>query len=191
MVLIADVCGTGALAAALTSLTRHTARAAAMGGGGPADVLAAVNTALMREQDGRLLRFVTAACLVLEPETAGMRGSLAVAGHPRPLLRSPDGTVSEIGPCGLPLGIDPTVRYEESPVCASRGSTLVLYTDGVTEARDDAGEQFGEERLVRTLTEHPFVTAAGAVVAVHAAVVDHLDGSRHGADDLAVLALHC
>jgi PAS domain S-box-containing protein len=191
MVLIADVCGTGVQAAALTSLTRHTARAAASGGGGPADVLSAVNTALLREQDGRLLRFVTAVCLVLEPHPGGMRGSFAVAGHPRPVLRSPDGSVTEIGPCGLPLGIDPTVKYVEEPLSACPGSTLVLYTDGVTEARDDAGEQFGEDRLLRTLAEHRFVTAAGAVVAVHSAVEDHVRHSRHGADDLAVLALRC
>jgi phosphoserine phosphatase RsbU/P len=67
----------------------------------------------------------------------------------------------------------------------------VLYTDGVTEARDDTGEQFGEDRLARTLADHPFVTAAGAVAAVHRAVEDHLHGSRHGVDDLAVLALRC
>jgi serine phosphatase RsbU (regulator of sigma subunit) len=67
----------------------------------------------------------------------------------------------------------------------------VLYTDGVTEARDDAGEQFGEDRLAQTLADHPFVTAAGAVAAVHRAVEDHLRDSRHGVDDLAVLALRC
>ena len=57
--------------------------------------------------------------------------------------------------------------------------------------RDDGGEQFGEDRLAATLATHPFVTAAGAVTAIHSAVEDHLHGSRHGADDLAVLALRC
>ena len=90
MVLIADVCGTGAEAAALTALTRHTARAASSGGG-PAEVLAAVNTALLREQDGGRLRFVTAVCLVLEPRDSGMQARIVVAGHPLPLLRGSDG----------------------------------------------------------------------------------------------------
>ena len=191
MVLIADVCGTGAEAAALTALTRHTARASASSGGGPAEVLSAVNTALLREQDGGRLRFVTAVCLVLEPRDRGMQARVVVAGHPRPLLRETDGVVTEVGVCGLPLGVDDDATWTETPVALCGGSTLVLYTDGVTEARDDTGEQFGEERLAETLAAHPFVTAAGAVAAVHTAVEDHLHGSRHGVDDLAVLALRC
>ena len=190
MVLIADVCGTGAEAAALTALTRHTARAASSGGG-PAEVLAAVNTALLREQDGGRLRFVTAVCLVLEPRDSGMQARIVVAGHPRPLLRGSDGGVTEVGVCGRPLGVDDDSTWTETPLALCCGSTLVLYTDGVTEARDDTGEQFGEERLAGTLAVHPFVTAAGAVAAVHSAVEDHLHGSRHGVDDLAVLALRC
>ncbi len=191
MVLIADVCGTGAEAAVLTALTRHTARAAASAGAGPADVLAAVNTALLRDQDGGRLRFVTAACLVLERYGDGIRGQVVVAGHPLPLLRAADGTVTEVGECGRPLGVEPGVSYKEVTVELSCGSTFVLYTDGVTEARDDAGIQFGEDRLMRTLAAHRFVTAAGAVAAVHAAVEDHLQHARHGVDDLAVLALRC
>jgi serine phosphatase RsbU (regulator of sigma subunit) len=191
MVLIADVCGTGAEAAALTALTRHTARAAASSGGTPAQVLAAVNTALLREQDGGRLRFVTAVCLLLEPRDGGVEARIVVAGHPRPLLRGADGVVTEVGVCGRPLGIDDGARWAETSVTLCCGSTLVLYTDGVTEARDDAGEQFGEDQLARTLAQHPGVTAAGTVAAVHAAVEDHLHGSRHAGDDLAVLALRC
>ena len=191
MVLIADVCGTGAEAAALTSLTRHTARAAAASSGAPAEVLAAVNAALLREQDGGPLRFVTAVCLILEPRDGGVQARIVVAGHPRPMLRVADGTVTEVGVCGRPLGVEDGAVWTEVPVTLYRGSTLVLYTDGVTEARDDAGEQFGEDRLAGTLADHPFVSAAGAVAAVHRAVEDHLGGSRHGADDLAVLALRC
>ena len=191
MVLIADVCGTGPEAAALTALTRHTARAAASAGAGPGDVLAAVNSALLHDQGGGPLRFVTAACLVLEPCPGGIRGQVVVAGHPLPLLRTPDGTVTEVGECGRPLGVEHGVSYKELSLELSGGSTLVLYTDGVTEARDDAGVQFGEDRLVRTIATHPFVTAAGAVAAVHSAVADHLQHARHGVDDLAVLALRC
>ncbi|GAA3173709.1 hypothetical protein GCM10010531_29090 [Blastococcus jejuensis] len=191
MVVIADVCGTGAEAAALTSMTRHTARAAAAWGGGPAEILTAVNEALLREQDGRRLRFVTAACLVLERRSGRTRARVVVAGHPLPLLRAADGSVTEVGVCGRPLGVEPGATYVEVPVELSGGSTLVLYTDGVTEARDDDGIQFGEERLSALLGEHRFVTAAGAVTAVHIAVEQHVRGSRHGADDLAVLALRC
>jgi sigma-B regulation protein RsbU (phosphoserine phosphatase) len=191
MVLIADVCGTGAEAAAITSLTRHTARASALTGAGPAAVLAAVNTALLHEQTAGPLRFVTACCLLIEPHPTGVHARMSVAGHPLPLLRSPGGTTTEIGAPGLPLGIDAGAGFGEVQVELSAGSMLVLYTDGVTEARDDAGNQFDDEGLARVVGDHGCLTAAATVAAVHAAVEDHLSGSRHGADDLAVLALRC
>jgi sigma-B regulation protein RsbU (phosphoserine phosphatase) len=191
MVLIADVCGTGAEAAAITSLTRHTARASALTGAGPAAVLDAVNTALLHEQTAGPLRFVTACCLVIEPHPTGVHARLSVAGHPLPLLRLPGGTATEIGAPARPLGIDAGTGFGEVRVELSPGSTLVLYTDGVTEARDDAGDQFGDEQLVQVLGGADCQTAAATVAAVHAAVETHLSGSRHGADDLAVLALRC
>jgi phosphoserine phosphatase RsbU/P len=191
LVLIADVCGTGAEAAAITSLTRHTARAAALAGAGPAGVLGAVNTALLHEQTAGPLRFVTACCLVIEPHATGVHARISVAGHPLPLLRSPGGPPSEIGAPGHPLGIDAGAGYREARVELSAGSTLVLYTDGVTEARDDTGRQFGDEGLLRILGSDDSRTAAATVAAVHAAVEEHLSGSHHGADDLAVLALRC
>src|SRR3712207_5183494 len=105
MVLIADVCGTGAEAAAVTALARHTARAAAATGS-PSEILGAVNTALLHERDAGPLRFVTACCLVLERTTSGHCALVSVAGHPLPLLRSPEGVVTEVGRCGRPLGIE-------------------------------------------------------------------------------------
>src|SRR3712207_5760135 len=151
MVLIADVCGTGAEAAAVTALTRHTARAAASSASdtrcSPADVLRAVNSALLRAQADGPLRFVTACCLVLCPRSDGVRVTVGVAGHPLPLLITPAG-VQEVGVAGHPLGIAADLGLPVVDADLPPGSTLVLYTDGVTEARDDAGAQFGERRLV-------------------------------------------
>jgi sigma-B regulation protein RsbU (phosphoserine phosphatase) len=189
MVLIADVCGTGAEAAAMTALTRHTARAAAsVPGAGAADVLAAVNTALLREPS-EPLRFVTACCLVLESDGTGHRTTLSVAGHPLPLLREHCGRVVEAGAPGMPLGVLAEATFAESVVALPPGGTLVLYTDGVTEARDDDGVQFGEDRLTAVLRALPSGDAQRVVAAVSAAVEDQLSGSRYEADDLAVLAL--
>ncbi|HZB18896.1 MAG TPA: SpoIIE family protein phosphatase [Blastococcus sp.] len=188
MVLIADVCGTGAEAAAVTALTRHTARAAAAAGN-PGEVLCAVNTALLHEQGGGPLRFVTACCLVLEPTAEGHRVRVSVAGHPLPLLRSADGSVTEVGAPGRPLGVDADVRFGTASVALPPGAALVLYTDGVTEARDDAGVQFGEDGLADVLSRLPEADAESVVAAVAAAVEEQLSGSRHEADDLAVLAL--
>lgn len=188
MVLIADVCGTGAEAAAITALARHTARAAASAGS-PGEVLCAVNTALLQQEDAGPLRFVTACCLVLEPADGGHRVRVSVAGHPLPLLRTADAAVTEVGTPGRPLGIDADVHFYETTVALPPGATLVLYTDGVTEARDDAGNQFGEDGLARVLAGLPAADAEPAVAAVAAAVEEQLTRSRHEADDLAVLAL--
>ncbi len=179
-------------AAAITALTRHTARASATGSGtGPSDILAAVNTALLQEQAVGPLRFVTACCLVIEPHAAGVRARLGVAGHPLPVLRAPDGRTAEVGRGGRPLGIAVDVEYPEVDVEVTPGSTLVLYTDGVTEARDDSGVQFDEDRLLRVLAGTDCLTATGTVAAVTDAVEKHLAGSRYGVDDLAVLAVRC
>jgi PAS domain S-box-containing protein len=188
MVLIADVCGTGAEAAALTALTRHTARAASAAGC-PAAVLAAVNTALLREQGAGPLRFVTACCLVLDHGPQGQRASFSIAGHPPPLLRTADGEVVALGRPAAPLGVDADTVYADETVDLPDGCTLLLYTDGATEARDDAGEQFGEDALAQLMAVEGGDGAEHVVAAVAAAVEARLTGSRHEPDDMALLAL--
>jgi PAS domain S-box-containing protein len=191
MVLIADVCGKGAEAAGTAALARHTARAAATAESGPADVLQAVNAALIREAGAGPLRFVTACCLVLRPHGSGASARLSIAGHPRPVLRSPAGDCAEVGDPARPLGVAADSCYGEVDVELPAGSTLVLYTDGVTEARDDSGAQFEETGLLRVLAALGARSAEETVEAVQAAVDRHREGSRHERDDLAVLALRC
>jgi phosphoserine phosphatase RsbU/P len=191
MLFIADVCGAGAEAAAMTALTRHTARAAVSGGGDPGEVLAAVNEALLREQRRGPLRFVTACCLILSRCPLGTAARLASAGHPAPLVRSADASVTEIGSTGLPLGVSADAAYEVVDVELPQGATVLLYTDGVTEARDDAGVQFGEDRLLDVLRRTAGCSAEETVEAVVAEVEAQLRGSRHAADDRALLAVRC
>ena len=186
MVLIADVCGTGPVAAASTALTRHTARAVAAGDD-PAEILGAVNSALLAEGTPAAAGFVTACCLVLSPEEPAV--ALSLAGHPQPLLRRADGTVVPLGRPGMPLGIDADAGYSVESVSLAPGDTLVLYTDGVTEARDVTGEQFGEAALADLLAGTAGAGPDETVAAVRAAVDRHLKGSRRSTDDLAVLAL--
>lgn len=189
MALIADVCGHGAEAAAVTALTRHTARAAAVAGAGPAQVLAAVNAALLREQDGGSVRFVTACCLLLHPEEAGVDLRLSVAGHPLPLLRADTGAITEIGATDPPLGISRTTTYRETTLGLAPDEAVVLYTDGLTEARNDAGGQFGEGSLIDVLAHTGTASAQITVETITAAVDRHARRSHHHADDLAVLVL--
>jgi serine phosphatase RsbU (regulator of sigma subunit) len=119
----------------------------------------------------------------------GHRTTLSVAGHPLPLVREASGRVVEAGAPGMPLGVLPGVTFAETVVDLPPGSTLVLYTDGVTEARDASGAQFGEDGLLAVLGALSSGHAQLTVSAVSAAVEDQLSGSRYDADDLAVLAL--
>jgi sigma-B regulation protein RsbU (phosphoserine phosphatase) len=190
MFLVADVCGTGPEAAASTALTRHTARAVAAGSG-PAEILAAVNEALLRETAPDAPGFVTACCILLRPGQPGGFARIALAGHPQPMLRRADGTVTEVGRTGVPLGIEDGASYPEVTVDLGAGDSLLLYTDGVTEARDVDGVQFGESALAELLSVAGGTTATETVAAVHEAVDRHLARSRRPADDLAALALRC
>ena len=89
---------------------------------------------------------------------------------------------------GFPLGIATDLDLTVVETGLPPGATLVLYTDGVTEARDDSCAQFGEDGLARVLRGVEG-GAEAAVAAVTAAVEERLRGSRYEADDLAVLAL--
>ncbi|SDX82952.1 PAS domain S-box-containing protein [Modestobacter sp. DSM 44400] len=191
MVLIADVCGLGAEAAAVTALTRHTARAVAVAGGAPGQVLAAVNAALLQEDTPGPLRFVTACCLLLDSGTAGADVRLSVAGHPLPMLRTADGSCTEVGTPGRALGITAEVSHPEAAVHLGPGSTLVLYTDGITEARDAAGVQFDETGICATLTAAAGLSAQATADAIDEAVARHRGDRRGAGDDLAVLVLAC
>jgi serine phosphatase RsbU (regulator of sigma subunit) len=124
---------------------------------------------------------------VLSPGPGGVCATVGVAGHPLPVLVGPDGP-HEIGTPGRPLGIAPDLDVPVVEVGLPPGSTLVLYTDGVTEARDDAGVQFGEDGLRRVLARG-CGDAEATVEAIAAAVEERLRDSRYEADDLAVLAL--
>ena len=188
MVLVADVCGTGPVAAASTALTRHTARAVAADNG-PAEILAAIDSALLRESTDGPAGFVTACCLLLLPGPAGAQVRLTLAGHPQPMLRRPDGTVLPVGCCGPPMGILPGATWSETLLELGAGDTLVLYTDGVTEARDASGQQFGEDAFADLLAATTGSSAEVTAEAVLAAVDRQLAGSSRPADDLAVLVL--
>jgi hypothetical protein len=128
---IGDVCGKGIEAASLTGLARHTLRAAARNSTSPVQVLQAVHHAL---RDYQPATFCTACFALL---TRGADDSfvlqLSLGGHPEPLLRRADGSVTTIGQRGTLLGmIEPTLA--ETTVDIQHGDTVTFYTDGLTDA---------------------------------------------------------
>ena len=182
VVMIADVCGKGAVAATLTGVTRHTARAAAMEDDNPRHVLQTVNRALRRTDTGDL-RFCTAAVGVLE---TGEQTTVTIsrAGHPSPLLRRRDGTVERVGGRGTLLGVFDDPELDVATATMEPGDILMLYTDGVTDAWRDSG---GEDRLIELLAGLPDGAAAQTVVDRTKQAA--LGPRSRNTDDVAILVL--
>ncbi|MBV2357061.1 SpoIIE family protein phosphatase [Streptomyces sp. J2-1] len=177
---IGDVCGRGAEAAAFTSLARHTLRILLEEGTPPGAALARLNRALTTEGASR---FVTALVATLTPlPDGGSEAEIAGAGHPWPLLRHADGTVTEVAARGLLLGVVPNAPYRSRRVRLADGDALVLFTDGLTEARSADGAYF-EARLADAVSG---LDPAGEAPA--ARLVGAASDFRHmGDDDTAVL----
>ncbi|MCM2389802.1 PP2C family protein-serine/threonine phosphatase [Streptomyces albipurpureus] len=179
--LIGDVCGRGAEAAALTGLARHTLRTLLEDGSPGAHTLVRLNQALHRE---RARRFVTALVVTLVPEGDGFRAEVANAGHPPPLVRRASSRVERVECGGLLLGVQSSAAYTSVSVDLGPGDSLVLFTDGLTEARARDG-RFFEDLLPGAVARE----GAGdprwlAGRLVHAGV----DFRVSGEDDVAVLA---
>ena len=179
MVIIGDVTGKGVEAAALTALARHTLRAASEFVSSPA--------ALLQRLDGTLRRagglsICTALCLRLR----GSEVTIAAGGHPLPLQISADG-ISTLGEHGPLLGGLADMHWEDTTVRLAPGTTLVLYTDGVTDACDSTGARFGSQRLASTLATQGTQPVADAV----GHVLDAINAFQVGphADDVAILAV--
>jgi sigma-B regulation protein RsbU (phosphoserine phosphatase) len=143
VVAIGDVCGKGVDAAVVTALARYTLRATTVQHAEPSKALWTLNDVLRQHN---IDRFCTVLLLRLRQADGEWTGSVSCAGHPLPLLRRSNGTLQAIGKSGLVLGIVDAPRLHDVQISLLAGDTLVLYTDGVTEAR--SGEDFyGEERL--------------------------------------------
>ena len=184
---IGDVRGKGVEAASVTALARYTIRAVTLKDDRPSEILAALNEAMLRQLSED--RFCTAACLRLEPEDAqaGVGVDIARAGHPAPFLVRPDGSVREVGCSGKVLGVFDDAELGDSSLRLMPGDALVLYTDGVTEARSPNGEFFGDDRLRRLLRSCSGFEAADIAARIKNVVLDFQEGDPR--DDLAVLVL--
>ncbi|MFE2047380.1 SpoIIE family protein phosphatase [Streptomyces sp. NPDC059459] len=188
---LGDVCGKGAAAAAITSLARYTLRAAAVYDPDPAAVLRNLNTVLNHEDNGFDPRFCTVIFGLLTPvgEQGAFRITLASGGHPPALLLRADGSADYLPtPGGQLVGALPDAHIATTTVRLDPGDTLLLYTDGLTEAHtDQPGGRYGDEALVDFARSLAPTTASGTVQALS----DLLDALGTGVDDdTAVLAIN-
>ncbi|MBA2281666.1 MAG: SpoIIE family protein phosphatase [Actinomycetota bacterium] len=142
-VAIGDVCGKGVGAAVVTAQARHTIRAGAVLRPQPCAILDTLNEVLLHHAADR---FCTVALLRLRLVGGSWRATVCCAGHPPPLLVRPGEEPVAFGGFGSLLGVLRVVNLEDAEVVLQSGDSLVLYTDGVTEARDGP-DFFGDERL--------------------------------------------
>jgi len=145
---LGDVAGKGPPAAILAAMVQGIFTTHVDRDDGPAATLSRVNQALYRR--GIETRFATIAYMVLTPDGRLVSCS---AGHNPAYLLGRDGTVQRLEKGGLIVGAFGDATYEEEAVTLHPGDTLVLFSDGVTDAESPTGEQFGEERLFSVLAD--------------------------------------
>ena len=182
---IADVSGKGIPAAFFMLIARTLLKATALIGESPGRVLTALND--MLEADNEQMMFVTAFYAVVNTDTGHV--TFANAGH-NPTYRIDTGGRLSTLPMdsGLALAIMPGFDFEEGETELAPGETLFLYTDGVNEAFNDAGEQFGEPRLEAELAAHAGASPSVICDAMRASVEEFSAGVEQS-DDITTVAV--
>src|SRR5437762_14145779 len=176
-IVIADVSGKGVPAALLMAFLRASLRAATHIGYAPHISMSKVNYLLWESIESN--QFVTAFYGILDATNRTL--AYANAGHNPPLLIAADGSARFDERGGVPLGMFRDTRYYEHYLTIAPGELLVLYTDGVTEATNPAGEEYGLTRMIEAVKRDKNLTARELIDSIHQDVVNWTDGA--GATD--------
>ena len=183
---IADVSDKGVPAALFMMSTRTLLKGTAIGNSAPGDVLREVNGELCKENETGM--FVTVLYAVYDP--ASREFTYASGGHDNPLVVHADGSETLLPLTGgIALGVMPDLDYGQNTVTLSPGDTVVLYTDGVTEAMNGKHEQYGLDNLRELFADAPPEDAQDANRAVFKAVHAFAEGTPQS-DDITCLVLH-
>jgi phosphoserine phosphatase RsbU/P len=159
---IADVAGKGVPAALLMSNLQAAVRAFAQDGASPASVCASINRLLCRNMASG--RFVTFCYIYIDATRRKL--TYANAGHNPPIIVKSNGDVDRLAPGGTVLGVFAEGAYEQGVFPLAPGDRLVFYTDGITEGRNPAGDEFGEEQLAAAAIRHRALGAENMLVAM-------------------------
>ena len=181
---VGDVSGKGAEAAAVTALARYSLRAAAMEEGAPSRALRRVNQAMLSDGSSQFATVVLA--YITEQPGGGLRVRVSLGGHPPPLVLRADGRIETPGDYGVLLGIMEDPALHDRDFALHPGDVMLLYTDGVTEAGSRA-DPLGDEGLRALLSDLSRREPEAIVDAVEQAVVAAQTGEPR--DDIALLAL--
>ncbi|WP_069173669.1 PP2C family protein-serine/threonine phosphatase [Streptomyces griseus] len=185
---LGDVCGKGPQAAAVTSLTRYTLRAAALHDADPVTVLTTLNTVLYERYQSGEGRYCTTIFGVLEPQDGRVGVHLASGGHPSALIQRADGSADFLPtPGGLLVGVLPQAPFVANRTDLLPGDTLLLYTDGLTEARIGPERAlYGEDALRAFTAGQPPAGPQALITALSGLLASFGEGLD---DDTALLAL--
>lgn len=182
---VADVAGKSVPAALLMATFQASLRALAASPISLSKLVAGLNRyACAYSLDGR--RFTTAVLAELDPVTRAL--CYINAGHNVPLLRRASGRLERLEAGGLPLGIDSGASYELGSLMLSSGDLLVIFTDGLVEAVEAQGDEFGERRLRELVEASPATSAVETLRRLMAAVDDFVGATRQH-DDITCLVL--
>jgi sigma-B regulation protein RsbU (phosphoserine phosphatase) len=182
VIALGDVSGKGTAAALLMSSLHAAIHAQASSNNSLVDSISEVNRYLAENTPTN--RFVTLFYAELDPQT----GALAFlnAGHNPPIIAHSAGTVEHLAAGGLPLGIMPDTFYREGHTQLQPGDVLVAYSDGVSEAVNPSGEEFGAQRLYETIARNLDASAAGIRDRIEAALSKWAQGTP-AADDITLV----
>lgn len=181
---IGDVSGKGASSAAITAMARYTLRALVAPGAPPSDAVVRLNRHMVVDTEDETYLTLAVGLLTTAPDSATVL--LALGGHVQPVLLRAQGQAVVVGQPGDAVGLFTEVEVHDVTVELGAGDALVLFTDGVTEARGPDG-LFGEARLVELLEECRGLGAA----AIAATVADEVLRVQQddAADDIALLVV--
>ena len=182
IVALGDVSGKGTSAALLMSSLHAAVHAQVAACQSLGDSLRAVNRYLADNTPGN--RFVTLFYAELDTSTGVL--TFINAGHNPPLIAHAAGTVEQLGPGGVPLGIIPDFEYREGRAQLQPGDVLVAYSDGVTETQNPKGEEFGPARLQNVVQQNIDRTASGIRDKIEAALTAFAQGTP-AVDDITLL----
>jgi serine phosphatase RsbU (regulator of sigma subunit)/DNA-binding NarL/FixJ family response regulator len=184
-VVMADVSDKGMPAALFMALTRSVVRASAAQADGPSEGMVLANRLLCADARGGM--FVTLFYGLLQPTTGTF--SYANAGHNPPLwYRADQDDLLPLSPTGMALALMPDASFDQHAVRLGPGDWVLLYTDGLTDACDAAGNRFGKERMERLLLSHRHADAAELLATLEHAV-ERFAADMPAFDDIALLLL--
>jgi sigma-B regulation protein RsbU (phosphoserine phosphatase) len=187
LLVIADVAGKSVPAALLMSTLQASLRTIAGEGAPLLDLVVRLNRyASAHSLDGR--RFTTAVIGEYDPATHKL--SYVNAGHNPPIVRRLGGTTETLDTGGLPLGIDSMAIYQTGEITLQRGDALILYTDGVVEAFNERGEEFGNIRWLEAIRALPDWSAAESLQFLMRRVDEFVLATRQS-DDITCLVFRC